>query len=85
MNEKELKVALCKNDVEAAESRLREAKANLTHGYEKSLATLEQAKRTHEQEYARLKEEVLRAETTVRKEKSYLENAEADLAQGFER
>ena len=84
MNEKQMRVARCKADVKDAESKLREAKMNLDHGYLKSLATLEQAKATHEQEYARLKEEVVRAEIQLGREKDYLTNAEADLERGFE-
>lgn len=84
MNEKQLRVARCRADLKDAESKVREAKSNLDQGYRKSLAVLEQAKATHEQEYARLKEEVVRAETNLSREKDYLSNAEADLARGFD-
>ena len=82
MNAKEKRVATCAADVREAESRLREAKMNLEYGYRKSLAVLEQAKVNHEQEYAKLKEEVTRAEIELAREKAYLAHAEAELAKG---
>ncbi len=84
MNDKEIKVSRCKADVQDAESRLREARMNLEHGFQKSLAELNKAKAVHEQEYSKLKEEVTRAEARLGLEKDYLTHAEAALTRGFD-
>ena len=84
MNDKELKVEQCKLDVRTSESRLREAQRNLDEGYRKSQAQVELAKAEMEREYSRLKEELERAKIRVELDKTWLKNAECELARGFE-
>lgn len=84
MNDKEAAVARYKSFVREAEAKLQRARQECELGYRASLTTLEKAKVDHEKEYARLKHEVLEAETHLERERISLAAAEAELARGFE-
>jgi hypothetical protein len=79
----EYKVERARAHVRNAESRVRQAKRDLDHGYLQEQAKLDQAKHTMEREYARLKEELTRAESELQAERAYLRKAETELANPF--
>lgn len=84
MNDKESKVKRYEIDVKDAQSRLRECRSNLTQGYLNGQAQIEQAKAVAERDYSRLKEDVIRAENSLAKEKILLEQAIEELERGFD-
>ncbi len=77
MTEKEQRVRRCELAVRSQESKVREARCNLEHGYAKLRADMER-------EYAKLKFELEREGIRLEQEKSYLELARAELGRGYD-
>lgn len=75
--ERENRVKRCKIDIKTQESKVREARSNLEHGFTK-------AKAVFEQEYAKLKFDLDREEYRLEMERAYLESAENDLLKPFD-
>jgi hypothetical protein len=77
MTEKEQRAREAEIDVRLQESKVKQARAALEHGYKKLQAEMEK-------EYDELKRELEREELRLERERTKLELAQAELARGFE-
>ena len=84
MTEREYTVEDAKCEVQASDSRLREADRALIDGQRVYQARVDEAKAEMDREVGKLKGEVERARINLQKWKNYLTNAESDLARGFD-
>ena len=77
MDDKDLNVKCCELAVLERETKVRDAKAALDHGYARLKATFEE-------EYGKLKSALERETIQLEREKAYLENAKDAAAKGFQ-
>ena len=73
-----------KLDVKDEESKLRQTKINLKQSFVTGQGKIKQAELEAEKDYNLLKEDVVRAEHSLEREKSYLEMAKIEKERGFD-